>query len=67
MRLIFGGLLAAALACLTLPCLAQYSANIQGTVQDPSGAGIHGAHLLLINPNTGQKLSAVSDATGTYR
>lgn len=66
-RSILHALLCAALASLTLPCLAQYSANIQGNVLDPSGAGINGAHLSLTNPNTGQKLSAVSDATGIYR
>jgi hypothetical protein len=57
----------AALACLTLPSFAQYSANIQGTVQDPSGAAVNGARLHLINPNTGQNLSAVTDVSGTYR
>ena len=55
------------LALLAIPAAAQYSANIQGTVLDPTGAGVQGAHLRLINPNTGQQLTAVSGATGTYR
>jgi hypothetical protein len=66
-RSILCGSLCAALALLALPCFAQYSANIQGTVQDPSGAAVNGAHLHLINSNTGQNLSAVSNATGGYR
>ncbi len=61
------GLLCAALVCLSLQCLAQYSANIQGTVQDPSGAAVNGVRLHLINLNTGQSTEAVSDANGIYR
>jgi len=61
------GLLGAALTCLALPCFAQYSANIQGTVLDPNGAAVNGARLHLINTNTAQDLSTVSDATGGYR
>ena len=66
-RSILCGLVYAALVCLALPSYAQYSANIQGTVEDPSGAGVRGASLHLINPNTGRDLTAVSDATGIYR
>jgi hypothetical protein len=61
------GLLLAVLVFLPLPSFAQYSANIQGTVQDPSGAAVNGAQLHLINPNTGQNMSAVSNTTGAYR
>lgn len=66
-RTIFWGLLMAALAFLPLSALAQYSANIQGTIEDSSGAGVSGAKLHLINSNTGQEISAVSDASGNYR
>ena len=61
------GLALAALALLPLAAFAQYSANMQGTVQDPSGAGVSGAHLHLTNISTGQESSAVSDASGNYR
>ena len=66
-QLRFCAVLVFALLCVSLPSFAQYSANIQGTVQDASGAGIHGAHLKLVNRNTGQASTAVSDATGIYR
>lgn len=65
MRLL--GIFCLALACLALPAAAQYSANVQGVVLDPSGAGVQGAHLRLINPNTGQQLTAISSAVGSYR
>ena len=65
MRLL--GIFCLAIAWLALPAAAQYSANIQGVVLDPSGAGVQGAHLRLINPNTGQQLTAVSSAVGSYR
>ena len=61
------GVLIAVMAVLTPTCYAQYSANIQGTVQDPSDAGVHGARLHLINSNTGQDSSTTSDTTGSYR
>jgi len=61
------GVMFAALALLAAPAFAQYSANIRGTVQDPSGAGISGAHVHLLNPNTGQELNAIADSTGLYR
>ncbi len=60
-------LLGAAIACFALPCLAQYNANVQGTVVDASGAVVHGVHLQLVNPNTGQILTADSDNAGNYR
>ena len=61
------GVLCAAMLCLALPCFAQYSANVQGTVLDPAGAAVSGAHLQLINQSTGQTKAGVSDATGGYR
>lgn len=66
-RVTLCGLLCAALVFLSLPCFGQYSANIQGTVQDPSGAAVNGVKLTLTNLNTGQNLSAASDATGIFR
>jgi len=66
-RAIFCGLLFAALIFTALPSFAQYSANIQGTVLDSSGAAVGGAHLRLTNASTGVESSAVSNATGGYR
>lgn len=61
------GICCVAFACFLLPAAAQYNAAIQGTVLDPSGAGVSGAHLHLTYPDTGKISSAVSDATGRYR
>lgn len=60
-------LLGAAVALLALPCMAQYNANVQGTVEDASGAAVKSAHMQLVNPNTGQILTATSDDSGNYR
>lgn len=54
------------LALCALPTHAQYSASLQGTVADPQGAMIPGAHLILKDLETGQTWSATSDATGTF-
>ncbi|HET9741340.1 MAG TPA: TonB-dependent receptor [Terriglobales bacterium] len=45
---------------------AQYRASLHGSVTDPSGAVVPGATATLINPATGQKMVATTDATGTY-
>jgi len=66
-RVALCGLALAALALMPLSGFAQYSANIQGTVQDPSGAGVSGAHLHLTSISTGQVSNAVSDTSGNYR
>jgi len=65
-RSVLYGLLIATIAVFALPCFAQYSANVQGTVLDPAGAAVSGAHLQLVNLSTGQVKSQVTDATGTY-
>lgn len=67
MRPVLFGLLAVALVFLPISCFAQYSANIQGTVLDPSGAGVNNAQINLISASTGQNVSTVSNATGGYR
>jgi len=61
------GFCSVALACFMLPAVAQYNAAIQGTILDPSGAGVSGAHLHLTNSDTGKIDAAVSDVTGRYR
>jgi Carboxypeptidase regulatory-like domain len=46
---------------------AQFTASIQGVVQDPSGAGIGKATIQLVNVATGGTAVATSDASGNYR
>jgi hypothetical protein len=46
---------------------AQFSASIQGVVQDPSGAGISKATIQLVNVATGGTAVTTSDASGNYR
>ena len=45
----------------------QATAQITGTVKDPSGAVVAGAKVLLSNPVTGYQQTTVADASGTYR
>ena len=62
--------LAVALVCslfLAIPVCAQFTANIQGLIQDPSGAGVAKAQITLVNSATGVKKAATSDASGNYR
>ena len=60
--------------CLCLPFLflaatafAQFTASIQGIVQDPTGAGLAKASIQLVNTATGVTTVAASDASGNYR
>jgi hypothetical protein len=46
---------------------AQFTANIQGTVLDPSGAGVDNAKVTLENLSTHVTSETTSDASGTYR
>lgn len=46
---------------------AQFSGGLQGTVQDPSGAGLGNAVITLTNVDTGVSQTATSDAGGVYR
>jgi len=55
------------LAFLAISCYAQFSASIQGTVQDPAGAVVPNAKVLLKNPQTGVTTTATADSEGTYR
>src|ERR1700692_4210728 len=45
---------------------AQFRASIQGTVSDPTGAGIPGATLTLTNLGTAKVLTTTSDGNGLY-
>ena len=46
---------------------AQFSGNLQGTVQDPSGAGVPSAVVTLTNTDTDVSQKATSDSSGVYR
>lgn len=48
-------------------CQAQFSGNLQGTVQDPSGAGVPSAVITLTNVETQVSQTTKSDSTGVYR
>src|SRR5690242_2180574 len=47
--------------------LAQFSANIQGFVQDPSGAGLAQAKVDLVNTATHVTATTTTDSSGNYR
>ena len=46
---------------------AQFTASIQGVVQDQSGASVPKATILLVNVATGVTTIATSDDSGNYR
>lgn len=49
------------------PAFAQFTANVQGVVQDATGAGVAKAQISLINSATGEQKLTASDASGNYR
>ena len=54
-------------ALWAVPAFAQFTANIQGVIQDPSGAGVAKAQIILVNTATGVQQIATSDPSGNYR
>ena len=52
---------------LTGSASAQFTGNIQGTVEDPSGAVIPQAKIALVNLATQASASTTTDATGVFR
>ncbi len=46
---------------------AQFTGNIQGTVQDPSGAAVAQAKLVLQNSATQVSATTTSDSSGNYK
>lgn len=60
------GLVAFLLALLTCCAFGQAVTSLSGTVADPSGAVIPGAHVEVSNTATGAQRSTISDASGRY-
>lgn len=56
-----------AAALYTYTCNAQFSAGIQGVVQDPSGALVAKAEVTLLNEATQVTATTISDENGNYR
>ena len=56
-----------ALLYLLQPCYAQFSSNVQGTVNDPTGAVIPKAAIKLHNVRTGVDLQDTANTSGYYR
>ena len=54
-------------AARATPARAQYTANIQGIVEDPSAAGIANAKIDVVNLATQVSATTTSDASGNYR
>src|ERR1700694_5119674 len=52
---------------LTAPVFAQFTASIQGIVQDQSGAGVAKASMQLVNTATNVTKVASTDVSGNYR
>ena len=59
-------LIVATLLISSTAALAQFSASIQGVVQDPSGAGLAGARVDLLNAATHVTASTTADGSGNY-
>ena len=55
------------IAIWVVPASAQFTANIQGVIQDPSGAGVAKAQIFLVNTATGVQKITSSDPVGNYR
>src|SRR5271169_3127861 len=55
------------LAILTLPLRAQVAAAISGTIEDPTGAGVGGAKVIVTDAETGASRTTTSDESGNFR
>jgi hypothetical protein len=64
---VFGSGVLLLLLSSAIPARAQYTANIQGVVEDPSAAGIANARVDLVNLATQVSATTTSDASGNYR
>ncbi|MGC2185325.1 MAG: carboxypeptidase regulatory-like domain-containing protein [Terriglobales bacterium] len=61
------GLIVAVLLAVSPAAFAQFTANIQGIVQDPSGAGLANAKVDLLNTATHVSTTTTADSSGNYR
>jgi protocatechuate 3,4-dioxygenase beta subunit len=52
---------------IAVAAFAQFSSNIQGTVEDPSGSSVPGATVTIQNVNTQVKQSTTANEAGFYR
>ncbi len=57
----------ALLLMLSAMCHAQFTASVQGTVQDAKGAVVPNATVTLMNTDTGVTQAALSNSAGVYR
>lgn len=58
---------AAVLCAIAGGCWAQFSASVQGKVQDPSGGSVSGANVEIVNTATGVRETSTSDSSGAFR
>ena len=65
--LVFSLGLFVALSFVVVPASAQFTASIQGTVSDPSGADVAQAKINLENLSTHVAATTTSDGDGGYR
>ena len=62
------GALAVAALLWSAPSYAQKTTGgIEGTITDPSGAVVSGAHITAIDETTGERLTTTADQSGLYR
>jgi hypothetical protein len=64
-RFVFGLTLLLLVASAT--CYGQFTASVQGIVQDSKDAVVPNATVTVINTDTGVRQEAVSNASGVYR
>jgi hypothetical protein len=55
-----------ALSVTVTPCMAQFTASVQGNVQDANGAVVPKADVLLTNTDTGVKQTVMTNLSGVY-
>ena len=66
-RAAFAALMCSLMMLWVFPAFSQFTASIQGVIQDPSGAGVAKAQITLINSATGVQKATTSDPSGNYR
>src|ERR1017187_497478 len=66
-RAALAALMCSLLALWVFPACAQFPANIQVVIQDPSGAGLANAQIILVNPVPVVQQTPTSDPSGNFR